>query len=87
MLADHVTIREDRYWISDWMDEVPEIKFRPKDESFDEWQDSIDQGTPPGYPGQMDGLLHCRKMTVSQTKNAEQKAVAEKACMEIILAA
>lgn len=41
MLADHITTREDGYWISDWRDEVPEMKFRPKDESFDEWQDSI----------------------------------------------
>lgn len=41
LLADHITTREDGYWISDWRDEVPEMKFRPKDESFGEWQNSV----------------------------------------------
>jgi hypothetical protein len=41
MLADHITTREDGYWISDWRDDVPEFSSRPKDESFDEWQNGI----------------------------------------------
>lgn len=41
MLAEHVTTREDGYWISDWRDDVPEFSSRPKDESFDEWQKGI----------------------------------------------
>jgi hypothetical protein len=41
MLTDHVTTREDGYWIADWRDDVPDLTSRPKDESFDEWQNGI----------------------------------------------